>query len=636
MRNRLATLRLIIRGGGALLPIGAVACLALIIVPLPPPVIDLLLTLSLGIALWLLSLALRAPSRESLGFLPNALVLFTLFRLSLNLGTTRLILGEGHAGRVIDSFGGFMVGGSYLVGGVIFAIISIVQFVVIARGTSRVAEVTARFSLDGLPGRQRSIDSELQARVIDAAEARRRRAQMERESFLHGGLDGAMRFIQGDAVAGLLITAVNLLGGLAVGVLRFEMTMEQALQRFALLTIGDGLATQIPALLTATATGLVVTRVAGADPEAPPGEELSRQLLARPGLLALVGGILAALALIPQLPALPFLAVAGVLGLLAALGARYRPEAEPQVIEPPLPPRLVLELGSALAEAAGGPGMLEAARRELEELSRRLGVPIPLPVVRLLPAPVPAETWRVTLDGCPLSEGVLDPAAAGLQAALAKKLAAALVPAAGELIGVAETRRLLDRLSMVSPDLVRSVVPERLDVPTLAAVLRGLLRGGVPVVDLRGVLEALAAASPQERNPALLVDRVRAARRRLLSHLLADEERRLEVYLVDPLVEDALNVAQPAGGEEGTVRIDRALQGDLRQALRRCSPRHPRKLGGQQRGIGVEHDTRPVLLASPEGRRRLEAALAGRALVISSQELDPEIQLEPLGTFGPG
>ncbi|MBM4320731.1 MAG: FHIPEP family type III secretion protein, partial [Deltaproteobacteria bacterium] len=616
----LAFVRLLVCGGGMLLPVAAVACLALIVVPLPSWVIDLLLTFSLGLALWLLSLALGAPSRESLGFLPNALVLFTLFRLSLNLGTTRLVLTEGYAGRVIDSFGSFMVGGSYLVGGVVFAIITIVQLVVIARGTSRVAEVTARFSLDGLPGRQRGIDSELAARVIDAAEARRRRTQMERESFLHGGLDGAMRFIQGDALAGLLITMVNLLGGLAVGVLRMGLSLEQALQRFGLLTIGDGLATQIPALLTATATGLVVTRVAGADPDAPPGEELSRQLLSRPSLLALVGGILALLALVPQLPALPFLAVAGGLGLVAVLGARFRPEPAPQVLDPPLPPRLVLGLGAALANAAAGPGLEAAARGELEELSRRLGVPVPLPVVRRLPATAPPEAWQVLLDGCPLGAGTEDHAAAELPDRLARSLAELLVPAAGELCGVAETRRLLDRLGAVAPDLVRSVVPERLDVPTLAAVLRGLLRGGVPVVDLRGVLEVLATVPPAERDPTVLIDRVRSARRRLISHLLAGDDGRLGVYLVDPLVEDALGAASRASRVEGTIRIDRALQSDLRQALQRCPPRCKAAPGGNghDREVGSALDTRPVLLASPESRRHLEAALCGRALVISS------------------
>ena len=620
------------RGGGLLLPVIAVAGLALILVPLPPALVDVLLSLSLGLSLWLLALSLGAASRESLAFLPNALVLFTLFRLALNLGTTRLILGTGEGGEVIAAFGRFMVGGSYLVGGVVFAIITIVQLFVIARGTSRVAEVSARFSLDGLPGRQQAIDSELAAHAIDASEARRRRAQMERESFLHGGLDGAMRFVQGDALAGLLITGVNLVGGLAVGTLRLGMDLSSALQHFALLTIGDGLATQVPSLLTATATGLVVTRVAGSDPATPPGEELSRQLLGRPGLLFLVAGVLAFLALLPGLPLAPFLLVALVLAGLGLVGARQPPATGSRLLDPPLPARLVLELGSELQDAAGRRALEHDFQAALQQLSSTFGLPVPLPqVAEALPGAT-SRSFRLLLDGYPVTSGT---AARGPDEvlALAHRLTEALLPRLGELLGVSETRRLLDRLGVEAPDLVRAVVPERCEVPVLAAVLRGLLRGGIPVLDLRGILEALAAAPPGEQRPELLLERVRVARRRQLSQALADPGDRIEVLLVDRLIEDALLEAFSHQAPEGTLRLDRALLTDLRAALHQATARWPRP---RTEDRGHVYDLRPVLLTTPAVRRHLEAALAGRARVITGQEVDPEVRVESVGVFGPG
>ncbi len=627
----------LVAAGGVGLPVVAVVALALLLLPVPAWLVDALITASLGAALWLLALALGTPSRRGLGFLPNYLLLTTLFRLALNLATTRLILTQGYAGAVIDSFGRFVVGGSYVVGGVVFAIITIVQFVVVARGTSRVAEVTARFSLDGLPGRQRGIDAELAARAIDATEARRRRAQLERESLLHGGLDGAMRFVRGDALAGLLITLVNLLGGVLLGVLRWEMGLGQALAHFALLTIGDGLAAQIPSLLTAIAAGLVVTRVAGADPDARPGAELARQVLARPDLIALVAGVLGLLALLPGLPAWPFLGVALGLGLLAGAAWRWRPERAPELLEPALRPRLVLQLTDAAWDALPERELARELRLALGELGDRLGVPVPLPTLeRWGGAPLGSDDseldadprmLRLLLDGSPVlrtrvaSEDVADPAAA------AARVAQALHPHAGELLGVAETRALLDRLALSGPALVRAVVPERVDVPTLAAVLRGLLRGGVPVADLRGVLEALAAAPRTEATASSLLERVRCARPRVFSQHLARPDRRIGVFVVDPLVEEAVRDAGRAFSQEGTVRLDRSLLSDLRHALRRCTP---------DSAWLDPRDPRPLLLTSPEVRAPLEAALAGRARVITGRELDPEFPLEPLGTFGPG
>ncbi len=603
------------RAGGTLLPLAAAAAFALILVPIPAWLADLLLTGSLAGSLWLLILALGAPGRDGLGFLPNYLVLNTLFRLTLNLATTRLILSRWDAGRVIAAFGHFVAGGSFVVGAWGFGIITVGRFVGISWGATRFAQVTARFSLDGLPGRQRAIATELEAGVIDAAEARRRRATLERESYLYGGLDGAMRFVQGDAIAGLVITCVNLLGGVLVGT-SAGLDRAEALVLFGTLTIGDGLAAQIPALLTATAAGLVVTRVAGADPGERVGVELTRQVLARPGHLALVAVVLTGLAATPGLPAAPMLVVSLVLAGLAVVGWRVAPGPGEEQIAPARVPRLALSLATDLP--TGGPRGLPGLDALVQELADRLGIPVPVPRVRRDPE-LGAGRFRVLLDGAPVYEGLVsDPGAAGRGLRMAVERV--VLENAGELLGISETRALLDSLGEVSPELVRSTVPHRVEVATLAAVLRGLLAGGIPVTDLRGVLEAIAACREQEPGP--LLERVRVARRRQLSRAMADATGVIRVYTVSGLVEDALREAARLGKPRGTLRLDRDLLGDLRDALVSCAP---------AKGL----DPRPVLFCSPDVRPILEASLAGRARVVTGRELDPDLPVEHLGVFGP-
>ncbi|MEO8799596.1 MAG: flagellar biosynthesis protein FlhA, partial [Polyangiaceae bacterium] len=296
----------------------------MMIVPLPTWLLDLLIATNLSASVAILLVVVYAPDALSVASFPSVLLLTTLFRLGLNVSSTRLILLQADAGRVIHAFGSFVVAGNYVVGGVVFLILTIIQFVVIARGAERIAEVGARFVLDAMPGKQMAIEAELRAGTIDGAEARKKRSDLGRESQFFGAMDGAMKFVKGDVIASILIVVVNLVGGLAIGMAQHGLGLEESLKRYGLLTIGDGLVTQIPALVLSTAAGLLVTRTASEDGARSLGQDLARQLARTPRALAVAGGFVILLAVVPGLPALPFL----VLGL-ALLGiARLRSNAQ--------------------------------------------------------------------------------------------------------------------------------------------------------------------------------------------------------------------------------------------------------------------------------------------------------------------
>lgn len=304
-------------GAADLAAVGAVILVVIMMVlPLPARVLDILLAANISLSLLLLLLSMNVRHVLDLSVFPTMLLVATLFRLALNISSTRLILLHGYAGEVIQAFGQFVVGGNFVVGAVVFLILVIIQFVVITRGAERVAEVAARFTLDAMPGKQMSIDADLNAGIIDEHEARRRRAEIEREADFYGAMDGASKFVKGDAIAGIIITIVNILAGFAVGILQQGLSVTEALARYTLLTIGDGLVSQIPALLVSTATGVIVTRAASANNL---GRDLTHQLTAEPTVLAVAAGALAALAILPGLPAIPFLVLAAILGGSARL-----------------------------------------------------------------------------------------------------------------------------------------------------------------------------------------------------------------------------------------------------------------------------------------------------------------------------
>src|SRR6188474_508954 len=294
-----------------------IAIVGLMVVPLPTWLLDLLIASNLACSVAVLLVALYVGEALKIAAFPTVLLITTLVRLALNVSATRLILLQADAGEVIRAFGTFVVRGNYVVGAVVFLILTIIQFIVIAKGSERVAEVGARFVLDAMPGKQMAIDAEVRAGTLDGNEARRRRRQLARESQFYGSMDGAMKFVKGDVIASLVITVVNVLGGLAIGVGQRGMPAVDALKRYGLLTIGDGLVSQIPALVLSTAAGVLVTRVASEDPDTPLGQELASQLFGMPKALRVASGFLLLLAIVPGLPAAPFLVLAAALFFIA-------------------------------------------------------------------------------------------------------------------------------------------------------------------------------------------------------------------------------------------------------------------------------------------------------------------------------
>ena len=307
-------MRKLLRHGDLWLVFALFGTILLLILPIPPFLLDLLLTMSIGLSLLtlLVILYLRTPA-EFTGF-PTLLLFITLYRLALNVASTRLILLDGYAGHIIESFGNFVVRGNYVVGLVVFSILVLINFIVITKGAGRIAEVAARFTLDAMPGKQMAIDAELNAGLINEAEARNRRRGVEEEADFYGAMDGASKFVRGDAIAAILITLINVIGGFAIGILQKGMTMNEALSRFTMLSIGDGLVSQVPALITSVAAGILVTRATSKNDL---GRELSRQLLFYPKALTILAGMLGVMAVVPGLPTVPFLLMGSLVGLLS-------------------------------------------------------------------------------------------------------------------------------------------------------------------------------------------------------------------------------------------------------------------------------------------------------------------------------
>ncbi len=383
-----------------------IATIMLMIVPLPTMAVDVLLAGNLGLSILLLMVAFYLQSPVQFSTLPAVILITTVFRLSLSIAVTRLILTQADAGDIIRTFGDFVVSGNILVGLVIFLIITIVQFIVITKGSERIAEVAARFTLDAMPGKQMAIDADMRAGEIDQATGRQRRHALEQESQLYGAMDGAMKFVKGDAVAGLVIIVINLVGGLVVGVMQHGMSFAEAGQTYTILTVGDGLMAQIPALFVSITAGTVVTRVSGGEADNL-GSEVALQLSKDSRALWLASGVAALIGFVPGFPLPIFLVIAGIFGLLARAAARRRiaaaQEAAPKPGVPPPPGRVQIHLSPAVA-AEIAPELLQAAvARSSAALARQLGIPVPAADVQ--ESALTERSFRIDLDGIPLTSG---------------------------------------------------------------------------------------------------------------------------------------------------------------------------------------------------------------------------------------
>jgi type III secretion protein V len=615
-------------------------------VPLPTWALDLLISTNLSVAMAILLVVLYVPEAIGIATFPTLLLLTTLFRLALSVSATRLILLQANAGGVIRAFGTVGVRGNYIVGAVLFLVLTTVQFIVMARGSERVAEVAARFALDALPGRQMAIDSELRAGTIDGNEARRRRRTLQRESQFYGAMDGAMKFVKGDVVASLVILVVNILGGLAIGVAMHGMTVSGALRRYGLLTIGDGLVTQIPALALSTAAGILVTRVPSEDAETPLGEELLRQVFGVPKALQAAGGFVLLLAVVPGLPAAPFL----VVGVAMWLTGRARSQARSAEMhlaartdvppdrarlrgqEPQFAPIVIpwsIDVAADLLRLLDRKafGLRTETVRMREDFFGALGVPLPAPGVRMRLdlaerhvaisiREVPASVFAVPTD---VSDDKIAPF-------IHDKVLAVLTPRAADFLGLAEVQRMLDEVEQFAPATVPNVVPKLVPLVVLTDVLRRLVDEGVAVRDLRGVIEALSTAPSTEKDPSALAEHVRSQMRRALTFRLTQGRERLDVVLIDPLVEDTIRrgITRTAAGSQLalTPGASRDILASIRQAVQ----------AAQAAGRS------PVLLTQPDLRRFVRKLIASdlpAVTVVSFAEMMPEVSINPVAHATP-
>ncbi|QQQ01593.1 type III secretion system export apparatus subunit SctV [Lysobacter enzymogenes] len=656
------------------LAFAAVTIIGVMILPLPLAIIDTLVAVNIAIGFGLLLIALYIPTPVAFSSFPSVLLLTTLFRLSLSIAITRSILLEANGGHIVETFGSLVAGGNLVVGFVVFLIITVVQFIVIAKGAERVAEVAARFTLDAMPGKQLSIDSDLRAGLIDKDEAKRKRRLLEVESQLHGSLDGAMKFVKGDAIAGIVIIIINLLGGLAIGVLQKGMPLADATHTYSILTIGDGLVSQIPAILATIAAGLVVTRTAGDEDDRHLGESITRQVSGQPRVLLITGFLAFGMTFVPGFPKLVFLMLSVVLLGFAAWRYRHhhpvlrrafkvpegeRPAEEKTVnedeIAPPAP--LQLELAPSLAAAFGE----HAARTRIVEIARRLreeyGVPLPVPALKISPdldGDDGLGGYRLTAFGARLAFGRLAPNAQFRPAragdANAPKLPGFFPPLAGEwtgqagadirdglatvsehcraalerrlgsFIGIQEASNLFGRMQRDYPDLVkemlRVVAPQR-----VADVLRRLVEEGVPIRNLRDAFEAITDVGGREKDVVLLTEYVRVALKREIADRYADGERTMQVLLIHPELEDRLRQSVRVAGGATQLAISPELAGRLGAEVRS-------HLARQGEGI------KPVLLCSLDVRRHLRKLLEidfFELPVLSYQELAPDLRIVQAG-----
>jgi len=674
----------------AVVPLGIIGIVLMMVLPLPAALLDVLLAFSLALAIGVFLTALFIEEALEFSAFPAIVLVATLLRLSLNVATTRRILlhgteGPGAAGHVVEAFGRFVVEGNILVGLVVFLILAVINFVVITKGAGRVAEVAARFTLDAMPGKQMAIDADLNAGLITSDVARDRRKSVEREADFFGAMDGASKFVHGDAIAGLLIAAINLVGGLVMGLIA-GMEIAQAGETFSVLSVGDALSSQIPALLISAAAGIVVTRGATREPI---GRAFSEQLLGRRRSVLMTAGILTLLALMPGMPAAPCLLIAGALVLAArniskapptgttattpsSTSDRKRSPAE-EVDAALSVEMLTLEVGYELVgivESARGGTLLDRVASLRQQIARDLGLVIP-PVHVCDNLSLAPGGYRVLVQGNEIGQGqcragrllAVDPSGAsppldgerttdptfGMPAwwivqrdkelaealgytvvdhatILATHLGEMLRANAHRLLGRQEVQHLLDVLARSTPRLVDDVIPGLLSLGDLLRVLRNLTREGISIRDMRTILEALAELAGQTKDPEQLTELVRE---RLAPHITSrfkNTDGTVAAMTLDSRLEEVLrrSLREIASGTGGA--LDPALLRAVVQAAERC--------------LGSFHaqQATPLLVTPPDLRRYVRAIFEWKLpqlTVVSFREIEPTATLRVIDRLGP-
>ena len=665
-----------------LLAVGALGILCLLVVPLPGPLLDFLLSLSISVSLLVLLLALFAEKPLEFSVFPTLLLILTLMRLGLNVGTTRLILLHGHegtaaAGKLIEAFGAFTVGGSYVVGIVIFLLFVIINMMVITKGSGRIAEVAARFTLDAMPGKQMAIDADLSQGVIDDEEALHRRKTIQQEADFYGAMDGASKFVKGDATAGIVIMLINVVGGLAIGVFQHGMAVSEAAETYTILTVGDGLVSQIPSLIVSTAAGLIVSR---AGESAPLASELNKQIFGQANAMIVASGMLAVIAVAPGLPFVPFaLLSTGAFALSRTGAGQEQKRREEEVEEPEVESEeeqiagalalddLELEIGYGLIPLVDPEkqgellGRIRATRRQL---ATELGFVVPLIHIRDN-LQLEAGGYEILIKGNGIATGEIPPGhclaispgegadaipgistvdpAFGLPArwvrerdmdrataagyavvdastALATHLAEVIRQHAVELLSRRRVRELLDQFSKGSPTAVDEIVPGTVSISMLHRTMRNLLAERVSIRDLGTILDTLAEYAPKIQDPDLLTDLVRERLGRTITGPYVGDDGALRVITLSPELEEKLRTGVQRTESGSFLAVDPETLDQLVHGVEDAV-----KEGDYQAGGRV-----PVLLAAQAVRSSLYQVISRvvpRLAVLAHSEVPAGLQI---------
>ena len=681
-----------VRGVGLGTPILILLLLAMMVLPLPPLALDLLFTFNIALSLMVLLAAVYALRPLDFAVFPTILLIATLLRLALNLASTRVVLLEGHtgtdaAGQVIKAFGDFVVGGNYAVGLVVFAILVIINFVVVTKGAGRVSEVTARFTLDAMPGKQMAIDADMNAGVLSQEEARIRRADVAREADFYGSMDGASKFVRGDAIAGLLILFINIIGGLVIGMVQHDLSLSVAAENYILLTIGDGLVAQIPSLLLSTATAIVVTRVSDS---AEMGEQILSQLLGSSKSLYITAAVIGSLGLVPGMPNFVFLSIAAALVGLGMFLTQSRTEtteraeaADLQALPPPssadkelswedVPQMdmIALEVGYrliSLVDKAQGGELLGRIRSVRKKLSQDLGFLLQSVHIRDN-LDLDPNHYQIQVMGVPVANGVIYPGKEmainpgqvfgelnGIAAkdptfgldtvwiepaqreeaqslgytvvdagtVIATHLSQILKDHAHEFLGHDEVQKLLDNLAKSAPRLVESLVPNLLSLGAVLKVMQNLLAEQVPIKDVRTIAEALAEGALKSQDPDALTTGVRIALSRTIYEQINGLAPELEVLSLEPRLEQMLQDA--VRGQQQSMGLEPGLAEQMLQQI-------------NEGVIQMENQGKPAVLLVASTIRLWLASLVksnNKGLhVLAYDEIPAEKRIRVVGTVG--
>ena len=663
-----------------IVPMSVLGIVMAMITPLPPFLMDILISANITLSVVVLLVALYITKPVDFSVFPTTLLLMTLFRLALNISSARLILlygntGTSAAGEVIQAFGAFVVGGNYIIGVVIFLVLIAIQYVVINHGAVRISEVTARFTLDAMPGKQMSVDSDLNSGLIDENEARARRKMLASEAEFYGAMDGASRFTQRDAVASILITAINIIAGFLIGVLQHGLPLARALQTYTVLTIGDGLVTVIPALMISISGGLIITRTSS---ETKLGMDFQKQVFGNPQPLMLASGVLIALAAFPGLPKIPFLVLGAGVGTLAwrlrqknAGGDKAKPPAAPPAreslegllkVEP-----LAVEVGLGLVQLVEG-GQNSPLLRRIASIRRQMATELGyiVPPVRVTDnltlkareyvfsikgveisrfelmhgceLAIHSDEKSETIEGTPTREPAFGIAAVWITpenvdkarkagytvvdtiSILGTHLGEVVRRHAHELFSRQDAKAVLDRVAEENPRVVEDLVPKLLSLAVVQKVLQNLLRERVSIRDAASILEALGEAAPITKSTVLLTEYVRQAIRRQVIKPLLDSAGDLTAHFLDPAVEQAIEAAVEHTENSSHLNLAPQRIRDIQERIKKCC---------------VPGDTPVVLLTSSGSRffvRQITESIIPNLTVLSHNEVPPGHRIISLGT----